>query len=64
MKRETIEIVSGDSVYVLDKGFVDMVRGRKGFFWNRVKITDEMLIAFCIEQDRVVERLDLIGGLI
>ena len=64
MKREVVEIVSGNSVYVLDKGFVEMVRSKRGFFYKKMEITDDMLIAFCIEQDAVVERLDLIGGLI
>lgn len=64
MKCGTIEIISGDSVYVLDKKFVEMVRGRKGFFWGKKIIDDSTLVSWAIEQNRVVERLDLIGGLI
>lgn len=60
MKREVVEIVSGDSVYVLDKKFVEMVRSNKGFFWGKKVIDDSMLIAWAIEQNRVVERMDLV----
>ena len=64
MKREMIEIVSGNSVYVLDKEFVDMMRSKRSFLWMKVEITDEMLVAYCIEQNAVYERRDLVGGLV
>ena len=64
MKREMIEIVSGNSVYVLDKEFVDMMRSKRSFLWMKVEITDEMLVAYCIEQNAVYERRGLVGGLV
>lgn len=63
MKRETYEIKVDNSVYVLDKAFVDMMRGRRSFLFKRLVITDEILVAFCIEQNAVYERRDLVGGL-
>lgn len=60
MKREVIEIRVDDSVYVLDKGFVDMVRGKKGFFWGKKIIDDSTLVSWAIEQNKIVERMDLV----
>ena len=62
--RETYEIRVDDSVYVLDKAFVDMMRSKRSFLWTKTVITDEMLVAYCIEQNAVYERRDLVGGLI
>ena len=64
MKRETYEIKVDNSVYVLDKSFVDMMRSKRSFLWMKIEVTDEMLVAYCIEQNAVYERRDLVGGLV
>ena len=58
--RETYEIRVDDSVYVLDKAFVDMMRSKRSFMWTKVEVTDEMLVKWAIEQDKIVERMDLV----
>ena len=60
--RETYEIRVDNSVYVLDKSFVNMMRSRRSFLWMKVEITDEMLVNWAIEQGKIVERMDLIWG--
>ena len=61
--RETISITTPDGVYVIDKKFVDevraMSRSRFSLARNKVRLTDEMLIAMAIEENMVIERRDL-----
>ena len=56
--RETYEIRVDDSVYVLDKAFVDMMRSKRSFLWTRVVITNEMLVYRDWETDRKSTRLN------
>ena len=60
MKREVVEVISGDSVYVLDKSFVDMMRSKRSFLWKKVEVTDEMLVQYAVECNKIYERRDLI----
>lgn len=58
--REIYEIIVDASVYVLDKAFVDMMRSRRSFLWRRVEVTDEMLVQYAVECNKIYERRDLI----
>ena len=62
--RETYEIRVDGSVYVLDKAFVDMIRSKRSFLWKKVEITDQHLIDYAIECNKIYERRDLVGGLV